>query len=31
MGREGKVITVVELQCGVTQNIGNIFGLRQVF
>lgn len=31
MGREGKVITVMEPQRGVTQDIGNIFSINQVF
>lgn len=30
-GREGKAITVTEPQRGVTQNIGNIFSINQVF
>lgn len=31
MGREGKVIIVMEPQRGVTQNVTNVFSINQVF
>lgn len=31
MGKEGKIIIVMEPQCGVTQNITNVFSVNQVF